>query len=259
MPWKVDDAGALMMKDGLPVFQFPNGTEEGVDFDKGYKKINDLNNENKLAREAREEAEKKMAEYDAVFGEGGANLDAIKKSMEITKLLDEEKLIAADKAQKLRDDAIADMKTQLLAKDAEVGAAKKEIDELVIRHAFAGSELVKNKLLLPFDWAARNLGENFKNEKGVAVGYHNGNPIRSQKNLGDVADFDEALAVLIDLHPQKDKIYRADAGGGSGAEAATAATNGGKSVLLRSQFDDLAPALQAKHVSTGGIVIDGPT
>jgi hypothetical protein len=258
MPWKMEGEH-VVLKDGNPVWIFADGKEEGAEFEKALTKISALNTENKTHREAKEAAEGKLKEYDAVLGADSGGLDGAKKALETVRGLNDKKLIEAGEAQKIRDDAVAAFKVELANKAAEIEKLNGTMDDLVIGHAFAGSKVVQEKLTVPHDWAKAVLGAHFKNENGKAIGYLNGQPIRSLgKNLGEVADFDEALESLLATHPQKDKLYKSDGASGSGAPSGGGKSNanGGKT-MPRSQFTQLPPAQQMEFSKGGGVLTEG--
>lgn len=57
-----------------------------------------------------------------------------------------------------------------------------------------------------------------------------GNPIYSRKNPGELADFDEALEIIISQYPHKDSILRGSGASGAGATQAGVGKNTPKSL-----------------------------
>jgi hypothetical protein len=115
---------------------------------------------------------------------------------------------------------------------AELELEKKENYYLLVSSRFASSPLILEKTLLPPDIAETYFGRNFKVEKTAegknrVVGYLNGQQILDSK--GEPADFEAALAVIIDSYPQKDKIFKAgNAGSGNPGGGGTPSGGGEK-------------------------------
>lgn len=251
MPWKLN-GDAIELKDGNPVWIFADGKEEGANFERALAKILALNDESSTRRKAAEDLAAKVKEYETTLGEGGSNLEAIKKALETVKGLSEKKLIEAGEAQKIRDDAVADFKVAIAKKDEEIAGLHKRFDNKMIENAFAGSAL-RDKLSMPWDWALSRLGENFKVEDGKVVGLIGGQAIRSQRQLGDIAPFDEALEQIINSHPQKDMLWKADGASGSGAQPGSGVRpQGNAKTMPRTQFDALPAAAQSEFSLAGG-------
>jgi len=93
------------------------------------------------------------------------------------------------------------------------------IYNLMVSSQFAKSPLIAEKTLLPPDIAETYFGKNFKVEtvNGTVrvVGYLNGQIIADGKT-GEPANFEQALAVILEAYPNKDKIFKSgSAGSGS--------------------------------------------
>ena len=67
----------------------------------------------------------------------------------------------------------------------------------------------------------------------------------SKKNMGEYATPDEALELMVEAHPQKDIILKADVGTGSG-NTGGAGSGGASRVIRRSEFDKMAPQQQSQ-------------
>jgi len=89
-------------------------------------------------------------------------------------------------------------------------------------------------------------GQYFKvDENGKVIANDpSGNLLLSKKNMGTPADPDEALALLVDMYPQKDAILKANTGGGTGNTGGGGHRGNGRFVK-RADFEALTPAEQA--------------
>lgn len=101
-----------------------------------------------------------------------------------------------------------------------------QIRTLLVSNKFANSVFFsgekKKTNLLP-DVAEAYFGKYFRVEENDKTGdikvvaYHlNGDQILSKMNPGEIADFDEAIGIIIDNHPQRDHFLRASQGGSGG-------------------------------------------
>jgi hypothetical protein len=226
-------------------------------------KIPALQEEAKSHRLKAKEATDKLVVFDGLDPETARKaLETVKnlKSGDLTKAEDVEKLkkdiSTAFEAQivevkKGYDQKLLDAANELVQKDAKVY-------KLLISNMFANSEYCtggdKSKSVLSAGMLQAFLGSHFKEEDGKIVGYdfHN-NLVMSRKKPGEPADEKEALEIIIENHPEKDKILRAIPGG-----AGTLNSDGtpGKKAINRSQFDKMDAAAKQKYVADGGFIKD---
>jgi len=72
----------------------------------------------------------------------------------------------------------------------------------------------------------------------------------SKKNAGEFADPNEALELLVEMHPQKDTILKASGAGGSGNNGGGGARGAGRT-MKRDDFLALSPADQSTIATKG--------
>jgi hypothetical protein len=122
---------------------------------------------------------------------------------------------------------------------------------------FHRSRMVAEKLSIPADILSASFGDRFKLDGGDIVAYDKaGNKIYSRTRPGEVANFDEALELLINAHPHKDSILK-KAGAPPGGDSGGAGNGHARSnTLSRSSFAGLSPNQQMAHVKAGGTVTD---
>ncbi len=259
MPFKYDANGAIVLQEvngqKLPVFVHADGKEAPLDGDGTITTIARLNGEAKGHREAKEAAEKALKSFEGITDPAKAI-----KAMEIAANLDSKKLIDAGE----KDRAIAEAIKSVEEKYAPIVKRSEELERSLydekIGGAFARSSLIvgeKAKLAIPADLVQARFGQHFKIEDGKTVAYDgSGNKLYSRSNPGNLADFDEALDLLVDAYPHKASILKASGASGSGASGSQGA--GGKKSVSRAQFDQM-PALEkatlAKEVGAGTAVL----
>lgn len=230
MKLKLDENGNVVVQDGKPVYVYDDGQEIAFDAPQNMAKISQLNAEAKSHREAKEKAETLLKAFD------GLSADEARKALETVKNLDDKRLIDAGEVEKVKAEAKKAFDEQLAQKDAEINKINQEYHNAVIGGAFARSSFIKDKTLLPSDIAQSSFGGHFTMENGKIVASLGGNPIYSRKNGGELADFDEALEIIINQYPHKDSILRGSGASGAGAtQAGTASQNLKRSEMTTEQ------------------------
>lgn len=244
------------VQDGKPIFVHDDGKEVAFDAPTTVATITRLNGEAKGHREAKEAAEAKLKAFEGI--EDG---EAARKALETVKNIEEGKLIAAGKVEEIKAAAKKAAEEQVAATNKthaeELAKIKGDHEKLTAQYhgekigsAFAGSKFVAERTILPGPAAQKVFGEHFKVEDGKLIAYDPaGNKIFSRSKPGDIADFDEALEVLIDQYPYKDNILKG-LGAGSGAKPANGAGAGAKT-MARGEFDKLDPASRSAKIREG--------
>lgn len=228
MPWKKDANGKLVEQDGSPVYVYADGKEVPFDGDRAVGKINELTTE---AANRRTEA-KTATERLAAFGD--LDPEKARKGIEALANLDAKKLIDAGKVDELFAERSASAtkawEEKLAAKDAEVKAEQARVHKLIVGNRFATSKVIPEKTVIPGSVAEKVFGDYFKVEGESAVGYINGKPIYSRTKPGELADFEEAIGIVIESLPEADRnqILRSAESSGGGATGSTAAPAGKK-------------------------------
>jgi hypothetical protein len=236
MKLKVDENGNAVLVDGKPVYVHEDGKEVPFDAPAAMEKINTLNTELTDRRHNVTSIQKELDHYVVGQDEAGKkvylSVDDAKKAMETVKNFDEKSLLDATGVEKLK----LSMNTAYLEKEAELkrGFSLKEaamtgdlqakegtIYELMVNTQFANSPTIRDKTVLPSDSASEYFGKYFKVEgegkEAKVIGYYNNEKILSRERPGEVAEFEEALAVVIDHYPMKEHILKST-GGGSGSQ-----------------------------------------
>lgn len=257
MKLKRDEHGHVVVQDGNPVYVHDDGKEIPFDAAATVATIGRLNGEAKGHRERAEGAETKLKVFEKITDPAAALA-----AMETVKNLDTKKLIDAGEVEKVKAEAAKAFEGQLQSLQeahkpvlAERDALKASLVDMKIGTAFNGSKFVTDKIAVPPDMLRATFGSRFKVEDGAIVGYDPaGNKIFSRAKPGEVAEFDEALGMMVDSYAHRDHILK-----GSGASGGGANGNGGNAggkTLSRAAFDALAPDGRMAHIRAGGTLVD---
>jgi hypothetical protein len=191
--WKLDDDGKIVVENGNPVYVNTKGEESTV----GYETISKLNHEAQNLREAKEKAEKELSALQTKFK--GIDPEKTKDALEKLAKIDQKQLIDAGEVDKVKDQIKAEFTEQINAVTGKNDDLQKENDMLRLDMAFSGSEFVKNNIAVPMSMFRKEFQDRFKIEGGKAVPLSaDGSPLMSKKHVGEVANFDEAIAMMVD-------------------------------------------------------------
>lgn len=249
--------------DGKPVYINDDGKEVAFDAPATVQVISRLNGEAKGHREGKEAAELALKNFAGI-----EDPEAARKALDTVKNLASGELTSAAKVQEIKDAAKR-------AAEEQVSAAAKTHGETLARvtaerdgfqtalfdekigGSFSRSKFIDDKLAIPGDIARAVFGKSFKVEEGKIVAFDTvGNKIFSRGRPGEVADFDEAMEVLVDAYPQRDRIMKGSGASGGGSQGGAA--QGGKPTITRAQFNSFDPAKQAsvaKDAAAGKAVL----
>lgn len=234
--WKLDDNGAIVLKDGNPVYLDNAGKEMTVAGDT----ISRLNGEARGHREAKEAAEAKLKQFEGIDPEKAT------KAIELVSKLDAKTLIDAGEVDKVKSEISSQYQAQIAEKDKALESSNNTINNMRIDNVFANSDFIRENIAVPRDMFEATFRGNFKYEEGKVVAYDKaGNRLMSKNRVGEYAEPDEAMTLLVEMHPQKDTIIKANAGNGSGSGGAGGGTGKGRNIK-RADFVTMTPAQQAE-------------
>lgn len=234
--WKMSaDGKTIEIKDGNPIWVDATGTEATMAGDT----IARLNGEAKANRIRAETAEATVQTFKDI------DPVAAKKALDIVKNIDAKKLIDAGEVEKVRTEISGQFQTQLNEKDKALGSLQERIDNMTVGNIFNNSSFVRDRIAVPQDMFEASFRQNFKVKDGKLEAYDkSGNRIMSRTKVGDYADPDEALEIMVDQHPQKAVILKANNNSGSGNNG-NGGNNTGARVVRRADFEKMTPAQQA--------------
>jgi hypothetical protein len=246
--WKMTaDGKSIDMKDGNPIWVDANGGESVMQGDT----ITRLNGEARTLRQQKEAAEAVAAAFkDIDPAKAKAALDTVSK-------LDHKKLIDAGEVDRVKEE----IKTQYTGQISELTNKLTEVtgtlDNVRVDNFFANSEFIRNNIAVPSDMFQATFRNNFKIKDGKIEAYgKDGNRVYSSAKVGEFADPEEAIQLIVAQHPQKDVILKApnqSGGGGSNNSGRL-----GKREMKRSEFEKLHPgdaAATAGKVRSGEIIL----
>lgn len=247
MAWKKDENGNIAMKDGLPICIF-NGEEKIVE-DDILSKFATVNSEAKNHRLAKEEALEKLKNFE------GIDIQKAKEALEIVKDKDLSKMVDSGKLEEAKNEIKKQYELKISEKDKNFNELSKKYDNMMIDNLFGSSEFVRNNIAVPADMFKATFRNNFKVEDGKITSYkNNGDRLYSIKNSGEFASPEEALEILANEHPSKDKIIKATLSSGSGGNSTRSGSFAVKEIS-RSDFSKLSPKEQSKIAIEGKIKI----
>ena len=243
----------------MPVYVHDDGKEIPFDAATTVATIGRLNGEAKSHRERAEGAEKKLKVFEPI-----TDVQAAVAALEMVGKLDAKKLIDAGEVDKVRSEAQKAFDLRLKAVEESHQPVIKERDTLKnalvqekVGGSFARSKFITERLAIPVDLVQARFGQAFRLENDAVVAYDSkGNQIFSRSKPGQIAEFDEALEILVDSYPYKENILKGSGASGGGAQGGGGA--GGKRTVTRTQFNAMDPATQAataKAASAGTAVI----
>jgi len=236
MKLKLDDNGNVIVKDGMPVYVMDDGKDETFDAPATLFKIKSLTEEkDRHFGKASDLQEKLNAAETTLKSFDGIDAEIAKTAIETVEKMEGGKMIEAGEFDKLKtqmqgiqDKALSEQKetyeTKLSAQATDIAGQQQTINNLMISSNFAKSPFFsgeKPRTILTPDLAANLFGANFKVEGDgpdpKLIGYLNGEKIPSSTNVGEPADFEEAISVIIEKHPGKERFLSSPEGGGPGA------------------------------------------
>lgn len=234
--WKTDDNGVVVMQDGNPVFVDANGEERTI----AISAISNLTGEVKQLRSRAQTAEAALKAFE------GLDAEAARKAIETVGKIKEGDLINAGKVDEVR----AEIESKYAGKLSELQSALDDstgrMRKMIVDNAFNSSEFVRDRVAIPADLIATAFRDNFKIENDTLVPYGpDGKIIYSEKNIGQVATFDEALSIMIGSRSDKDKLLLAKPRSGTG-NSGEGGNRGDGRVVTRSEYDSKSPMEQAQ-------------
>lgn len=248
--WKMNaDGTAIEMKDGNPIWVDANGGESVL----GGDTITRLNGEAKTLRLAKEAAEASLVPFKDI------DPVAAKKAIELTKNIDQKKLIEAGDVDKVKAEIAAQYTSQVTTLTEANAKLSNDYNNLRVGGVFAQSDFIRDGIAVPRDMFEATFRPNFKvGDGGILEAYSkDGNRVMSRARLGEYAEPEEALQILVDQHPQKATILRANANSGGGGGGG-GGNRPGVRTINRATFAAL-PAHEQAHMageqSKGTVVI----
>lgn len=219
---KMDETGNAVLQDGNPVYVHDDGTETPYDVGTLIGKVRNLTEEKDRFFNKHKTVETELNQIKNAFGEITPEIakDAIEKLKSVVPnedVVNLKKQMTEIFEQQKRE--LAEGYTGKISElEKTIQEKEKNLNNLVVKNHFSQSKYFTGPepvTLLPVDIAMEYFGKHFKVEGDSIVGYVGDNKIPSKKNIGEVADFEEAIGAIIENYPFKDTILRVRKGGPS--------------------------------------------
>lgn len=241
--WKMDGDKIATDANGNPIYVGASGQEMSVE----HGTIARLNGESKSHRERAEAAEASLKRF-----EGITDPDAARAALETVGKLDQSKLIDAGKVDEVKAEITRNYETRMSDLQKSLDASNQTIVDMRIDGAFASSEFIRDNLNIPIDIAKAAFKDRFKDQDGKITPINpDGTPMYSRKRAGEIADFDEAMLLIVDSHAQRDMLLKAPNASGTGSQGG-GGSRGGSNIIKRSDFDAMQPHEKAEYARKAG-------
>lgn len=241
--WKLTaDGKAIELKDGNPIWIGDDGNEATLAGDT----IARLNGEAKTLRIRAETAEAAIVPF--------KDLDpvAAKKAIETVKKIGDKQLIDAGDVDKVKAEVAAQFNSQITELTKANEKLSTDYNGLMVNSVFAQSDFIRDNIAVPRDMFEASFRNNFKIVEGkIEVYDKSGNRVMSKAKLGEYAQPEEALQILVDQHPQKATILKANNNSGGGNNGGGGNRPGTRNIT-RAAFNALTPAEQAHTAAEAG-------
>lgn len=231
MKLKLDSNGNVVIKDGHPVYIFPNGSEDAFNAADALNKIKIVNDEAKGHRIEKEEALSKLKKFEGIDDDW---IENAKKAVDTVKNFDEKKFMDAKQVEIFKSEInktwetrenenkrVWDQERDLYR--TQLSKLDREVYSLLVEGSFEKSEVIKEKTSIPPAFMFGHYGKYFQaegDEKNPdaprrVVGYHpdGSGRIFSRKDPTRLASFDEALMEIIEADPHKNTVLTGKSGG----------------------------------------------
>lgn len=234
-----------VLEAGKPIVIHGDGKETPFDIPSAYNRMTEDGRENASLRTKLQDAEGKLKVYE------GIDPKDARKALETVANLDQKKLIDAGEVEKVKNEIATGYEAKLSEQTERATKLEEALYAEMIGGSFARSKFISEKVAVPADMVQATFGRHFKIEDGRRVAYDAlGNRITSRANPRELADFDEALEVLVAAYPYKDQILKGSGNSGSGSGHGAGSGGSAKTMSL-SEFSALSPKDQAAKMAEG--------
>jgi hypothetical protein len=247
MKLKLDTNGNVVLTDGKPTYVTDDGKDFVADVPEMYSKLTAAGNEAKTHRTRADAAEAKLAEFN------GIDAKAAKAALQTVKDIKDGDLINKGEVERVRQEIRSSFEGQIGTLTETNASLTSRLNDTRIGNAFANSAYIKDKLTLPHDMIRNQFGASFKfNDKDTLEARDaTGNVIFSKARPGEHADFEEAMAILVEAYPHKNTILKGANNAGSGNKG-DGGNQGNKRTMRRSEWEAMQPIPKAEFAAAVG-------
>lgn len=224
----LDENGNAVLKDGLPVYRYTDGSESpfdaGATLEGFEKRIADLKEERTRHYTKAEQLKADLGNFKDIDPEAAKEALETVANLKSKEILDANgiKVLKADMVkgfEKEKSEIKKSHQKELNKVISKIGEKDSTIKNLLITTKFSNSPHFSGKdqktIYCPED-AVKIFGDRFTVDEKTLNIYgvdRNGEVMMSQKNHGDPADFEEAVSRVIEEHPRKEQILNTHQGG----------------------------------------------
>lgn len=242
------------LREGKPVYVEDSGKEVAVDPPAMLSKIEELGREAKARRTKAEELEEKLSAF-----EGIEDAAAARKAMETVANLKDKDLIEAGEVERIKTEAIKAVEEKYKPTIAERDKLREALHSEKIGGAFARSKWLEENVAVPLPLIESTFSRNFEMDDAgnVIAKDANGNPIYSKERPGETANFEEAIASLVEQSAFRDEILKGRQKTGTGAKGDGGnGGRGGKKSISRADFDAMPPVERSAAIREGAVITE---
>jgi hypothetical protein len=231
---KNEDGYVVLNEEGKPLYIDQNKQEVALDAAELWGDLKMANSESKERRLKIQELENSLTETTNSFNEltrkfDGLDPEKAKKAIETVKNYTDKQMVDAGEVERIKSsakegyeallkEAKDSYENALMEKEKAIKLKESQIRDQLVRGAFDRSDFLRDKTYLFPSAAFSYFGDYFtieeKNGKLTAVGKIDDKPIISKANPGEIASPEEAIEILVNRDPQRDRILRTDGAGG---------------------------------------------
>lgn len=251
--YKVGENGQPVYQDGKFVLILDDGSETPFDALGAYTTFGTIRKERDEAQSEAKAAKAALSTFGATDEDRARILELAKKA----KAFDDKKLVEAGKVDEVVEARLKDAKAawdqEKSGLESKVKQAEGNVRKFLISSRFATSKALEKTVLTP-DLAEAKFGSLFDVEGDAVIAFRDGGrkeKLYSRADPSKLADFDEALSILISSDPNFEKWKAGTGATGGGAPGGAAAPNGTKT-MQRTQFVGLDPKSQMEFIREGG-------
>jgi hypothetical protein len=253
---KFDPEGKVVVKEvngeKMPVYIHDDGKEVEFDAANTVATIARLSADERGYRKKASELSDIMKTYE------GLDATKAREALKAVENIDLKKLVDAGEVDKVKSEVAKVYDLKISERDRRIEELEGTLYQEKVGGAFTRSKMVSEKFAVPADMVEARFGKHFGIENGkVYAADAAGNKLYSRSRPGELADFDEAIMILVDQYPYKDTILKGAGSSGSGSPA-NGGGSGGSKTVTRSQFDSMSVAERstiAKAAATGEVTL----
>ena len=254
MKLKFDDKGSVVLQElngeKLPVYIHDDGKEAPLDAKSLMSSLGSRKQQAERVEAELKELREKLKGYAGID-----DPEKARKALDLVGKLDQKTLVEAGEIDRVRAEIAKGYELKLGETSKERDSLREELYNERVGGAFSRSKVISEKFAVPPDMIQARFGENFGIDGGKLYAVDSsGNKLYSRVRPGELADFDEALMILVEQYPYRDHVLKGSGASGSGAPANGGQGAGGKRTITRAQFDQLDVAARAAAAKESVIV-----